>query len=53
MPAITYAPFRNAIVRDVRARDRRWHEGGSHKSEQSCVAKIDLDINIHVRKNRR
>ena len=31
----------------------RWHEGGSHKSEQSCIAKIDLDINIHVRKNRR
>src|ERR1700761_4091693 len=42
-----------ANVRDARARDGRWHEGGSHKSEQSCVANIDLDINIHVRKNRR
>jgi hypothetical protein len=42
-----------ANVRHARARDGRWHEGGSHKSEQSCVANIDLDINIHVRKNRR
>ena len=41
-----------ANVRDPRARDGRWHEGGSHKSEQSCVAKFDLDINIHVRKTR-
>jgi hypothetical protein len=41
-----------ANVRDARARDGRWHEGGSHKSEQSCVAAIDLDINIHVRKRR-
>jgi hypothetical protein len=42
-----------ANVRDARARYGRWHEGGSHKSEQSCVTNIDLDINIHVRKNRR
>jgi hypothetical protein len=42
-----------ANVRDARARNGRWHEGGSHKSEQSCVTKIDLDINIDVRKNRR
>ena len=42
-----------ANVSDARARDGRWHEGGSHKSEQNCVANIDLDINIHVRKNRR
>jgi hypothetical protein len=41
-----------ANVRDARARDGRWHEG-SHKSEQRCVANIDLDINIDVRKNRR
>src|ERR1700760_1168775 len=33
-----------ANVRDARARDGLWHEGGSHKSEQSCVANIDLDI---------
>jgi hypothetical protein len=42
-----------ANVRDARAREGRWHEGGSHKSEQSCVAMVDLDINIHVRKTRR
>jgi hypothetical protein len=42
-----------ANVSNARARDGRWHEGGSHRSEQSCVANIDLDINIHVRKNRR
>ena len=42
-----------ANVRDPHAHNGPWHEGGSHKSEQSCVAKVDLDINIHVRKNRR
>ena len=42
-----------ANVSNARARDGRWHEGGSHKSEQSCVPNIDLDINIHVRKDRR
>jgi hypothetical protein len=41
-----------ANVRDARVRDGRWHEGGSHKSEQRCVSQIDLDINIHVRKRR-
>jgi hypothetical protein len=41
-----------ANVRDARARSGRWHEGGSHKTEQSCVSHIDLDINIHVRKLR-
>jgi hypothetical protein len=41
-----------AAVRDARARDGRWHAGGSHKTEQSCVSEIDLDINIHVRKLR-
>ena len=39
-------------VRDARARDGRWHEGGSHRTEQTCVSAIDLDINIHVRKRR-
>ncbi|PDT77310.1 hypothetical protein CO675_12320 [Bradyrhizobium sp. C9] len=29
-----------------------WHEGGSHRTEQTCVNAIDLDINIHVRKRR-
>jgi hypothetical protein len=41
-----------ANVRNARARDGRWHEGGSHKTAQSCVTKIDLDVNIHVRKLR-
>jgi hypothetical protein len=39
-------------VRNARARDGRWHEGGSHRTAQTCVSKIDLDINIHVRKLR-
>jgi hypothetical protein len=41
-----------ANVRNAHARDGRWHQGGSHKAEQSCVSDIDLDINIHVRKLR-
>ena len=41
-----------ANVLKVRARDGRWHAGGSHKTTQSCVADIDLDINVHVRKLR-
>src|SRR3979411_447593 len=44
--------LRLAKVRDARARSGRWHEGGSHKTEQRCVSQIDLDINIHVRKRR-
>ena len=41
-----------AGVRGAQARDGRWFAGGSHKTEQSCVTEIDLDINIHVRKLR-
>ncbi len=41
-----------ANVQDARARKGRWHEGGSHRSAQTCVSTIDLDINIHVRKRR-
>jgi hypothetical protein len=41
------ANVRNAVVRDG-----RWHEGGSHLKEQTCVSQIELDINIHVRKRR-
>jgi hypothetical protein len=44
--------LRLANVRDARARNGRWYEGGSHKTEQRCVSDIDLDINIHVRKLR-
>jgi hypothetical protein len=38
-----------ANVRDARARNGGWHEGGSHKTTQRCVTAIDLDVNIHVR----
>jgi hypothetical protein len=41
-----------ANVSDARARNGRWHQGGSHKTTQKCVTAIDLDINVHVRKLR-
>ncbi|WP_225143479.1 MULTISPECIES: hypothetical protein [unclassified Bradyrhizobium] len=41
-----------ANVSGARARDGRRHEGGSHRSTQTCVAKIELDINVDVRKLR-
>jgi hypothetical protein len=44
--------LRLANVRDARARNGRWYAGASHKTTQQCVTKIDLDINIHVRKLR-
>jgi hypothetical protein len=44
--------LRLAGVRDARMRDGRWHAGGSHKTTQSCVSTIDLDVNVHVRKLR-
>ena len=44
--------LRLANVQDAHARKGRWHEGGSHRSAQTCVSEIDLDINIHVRKRR-
>jgi len=44
--------LRLANVSDARAREGSWHEGRSHRSEQTCVSAIDLDINIHVRKRR-
>ena len=44
--------LRLANVRNAVLRDGPWHEGGSHRSEQTCVSEIDLDINIHVRKRR-
>ena len=45
--------LRLANVRDAHARSGRWHEGGSHRTTQTCVSTIDLDINVHVRKLRR
>jgi hypothetical protein len=45
--------LRLANVRDARARAGSWHEGGSHRTTQTCVTSIDLDINIDVRKRRK
>jgi hypothetical protein len=44
--------LRLANVSDAHARNGHWHEGGSHRTSQRCVADIDLDINIHVRRRR-
>ncbi|MGY3137827.1 hypothetical protein ACVMIH_001262 [Bradyrhizobium sp. USDA 4503] len=44
--------LRLAHVSDISLRNGPWHEGGSHRTEQTCVSEIDLDINIHVRKRR-
>jgi hypothetical protein len=41
-----------ANVSRARTREGRWYGGGSHLSTQSCVSEIDLDINVHVRKQR-
>jgi hypothetical protein len=45
--------LRLANVRDAYARAGAWHEGGSHRTTQTRVTNIDLDINVHVRKPRR
>ncbi len=39
-------------VSDVRLRAGPWHAGSGHKTTQTCVVDIDLDINVHVRKLR-
>src|ERR1700755_3335546 len=44
--------LRLSRVLDTSTRDGRWYEGGSHKATQSCVTAIDLDVNVHVRKQR-
>ncbi|KRP95993.1 hypothetical protein AOQ73_22710 [Bradyrhizobium pachyrhizi] len=44
--------LRLAHVTDISLRNGPWHEGGSHRTEQTCVSEIDLDINIDVRKRR-
>lgn len=41
-----------ANVSKARPRAGRWHEGRSHRTTQTCVSEIDLDINVHVRKRR-
>ena len=49
----TWKCLRLANIRNARSRVGPWYEGQSHRSEQTCVTNVDLDINIHVRKNRR
>ena len=44
--------LRLADVRDAKSRSGPWHEGGSHRTSQTCVNSVDLDINVHVRKIR-
>src|SRR6201996_1196955 len=39
--------LRLAEVKDAKMRDGRWHAGGSHRTTQTCVIDIDLDINVH------
>ncbi|TQF38220.1 hypothetical protein UNPF46_16985 [Bradyrhizobium sp. UNPF46] len=39
-----------ANVSGARARNGRWHEGGSHRATQTCVSNIDLDVNVDVRR---
>jgi hypothetical protein len=39
-------------VRDAQARAGKWYAGSSHQTTQTCVTRIDLDINVHVRKLR-
>jgi hypothetical protein len=44
--------LRLAQVTAISLRKGAWHEGGSHRTEQTCVRAIDIDINVHVRKRR-
>ncbi|MGY4570273.1 hypothetical protein [Bradyrhizobium sp. USDA 3256] len=44
--------LRLARVGDISLRNGAWYEGGSRRTEQTCVSEIDLDINIDVRKRR-
>lgn len=41
-----------ANVSGARACEGRWHEGKSHRTTQTCVSNIDLDINVDVRRLR-
>src|SRR5262245_26829196 len=42
--------LRLSEVKGASLRDGPWYEGGSHRTAQTCVNNIDLDINVHVRK---
>jgi len=39
-----------ADMKDIKVRNGRWHTGEYHRTAQTCVEDVDLDINIHVRK---
>lgn len=39
-------------VTHATARNGRWHSGGDHRSTQTCVAEIDDDVNVHIRRQR-
>jgi hypothetical protein len=41
-----------AEISEVRLRDGPWYEGHGHRSMQTCVTEVDIDVNIHVRKLR-
>src|SRR5258706_1892807 len=43
--------LRLADGRNARAPHGRLHEGGPHRTEQTCVSENDLRLNIHVRKH--
>jgi uncharacterized protein len=41
-----------AEVSEVQMRTGPWYTGPYHRSTQSCVESVDIDVNIHVRRNR-
>jgi hypothetical protein len=41
-----------AKVQGARLREGPWREGARHRTTQTCVEEVDLDINIHVRRRR-
>ena len=51
-PLPQWRSLKLADVSNARMRAGRWHEGGSHRTTQTCVSDIDLDINVHVRRLR-
>jgi hypothetical protein len=38
--------FLLAGIGNLQTRSGRWHEGGSHKQDQTCVQFVDVDVNI-------
>lgn len=38
-----------ASMDGVEARQGNWHTGSTHRTTQTCVGQVDLDINVHVR----